>query len=235
MGWLGSLGVMSASVASRTPVKLYPDVPNRRRNTILGDVVLVGFLALFAWMGMIVHHAVDRLAVLGNGVQDEGLSVQHGFGSAAAKVDSVPLVGGSLANALKGAGSESGGRVATLGHQGAQSAHHLALVLGLVVFALPALLVLALLVPRRLRQVKQLTAAARVLAYPSDPERVRILAMRAAFALPYATLASYTKDPFGDLFSGRYDRLVLAALDDAGVNSPLDTRAPSSSSTGEIE
>jgi hypothetical protein len=99
--------------------------------------------------------------------------------------------------------------------------HHLALVLGFVVFALPAILVLALFLPRRVRQIKQLTAAARVLAYPNDPERVRLLAMRAAFALPYATLAAYTSDPFGDLSRGGYDALVLAALDDAGVRSPL--------------
>jgi hypothetical protein len=212
---------MSATATSRTPMKFYPDVPHKRRMTVLSDVVILALLALFAWIAMTVHDAVDRLAVLGNGVQDGGLSVQNGFGSAADKVHSVPLVGGSLSDALKGAGSDSGGRVAALGHQGAQSAHHLALVMGLVVFGLPAIVVLALLVPRRVRQIRQLTAAAGVLAYPSDPERVRLLAMRAVFALPYATLAAYTSDPFGDLSDGRYDRLVLAALDEAGVRSPL--------------
>ncbi len=92
---------------------------------------------------------------------------------------------------------------------------------------------MALLLPRRVRQVKQLTAAAQLLAYPSDPQRVRLLAMRAAFALPYATLASYTTDPFGDLSHERYDRLVHAALDQAGVNSPLHTRQPNPPSTTE--
>jgi hypothetical protein len=41
--------------------------------------------------------------------------------------------------------------------------------------------------------------------------------MRAAFSLPYAQLLAYTRDPFGDLAAERYDALVAAALDDAGL------------------
>ena len=41
--------------------------------------------------------------------------------------------------------------------------------------------------------------------------------MRAAFALPYGELLRFTRDPLGDLEAGRYDALVDAALDDAGL------------------
>jgi hypothetical protein len=54
----------------------------------------------------------------------------------------------------------------------------------------------------------------------SDPERRRLLAMRAAFGLPYGTLIGYTRDPLGDLADARYDSLVSAALDDAGIRQP---------------
>ena len=137
--------------------------------------------------------------MLGTGVRDGGTSVQSGFGSAADQVKGVPLVGGSLADALQGAGRQSGGRVAALGRQGEEDVHRLALILGLVVFALPTILLLALLLPRRVRQIRQLTAAERVLTDPDDPQRRRVLAMRAAFGLPYGTLVAYTADPLGDI------------------------------------
>jgi hypothetical protein len=41
--------------------------------------------------------------------------------------------------------------------------------------------------------------------------------MRAAFSLPYGQLLQYTRDPLGDLEDGRYDALVAAALEDAGL------------------
>jgi hypothetical protein len=198
-------------------LKLYPNVPSKRRSTILRDLALVVLVALFAWGGYRVYHAVERLSVLGTGVSDAGTSVETGFGSAAGAVRGIPLVGGSLAGALETAGRGSGGNVAELGQRGRDEVHRLAVVLGLLVFALPALLVLLVLVPPRVRQIRQLTAASVVLADPTDPERRRLLAMRAAFGLPYGTLLGYTRDPLGDLADERYDPLVAAALDDAGI------------------
>jgi hypothetical protein len=211
-------------------MKLYPDVPAKRRSTILRDLTLVGLIVLFAWTGIKVHNAVDGLAVLGSGVKDAGLSVQNGFGSAAGAVDGIPLVGGSLAGALQSAGQGSGGNVATLGEEGENQVHRLALLLGLLVFALPSILILVIMLPPRLRQIKQLRAATAALINTDDPERRRLLAMRAAFGLPYLTLLSYTPDPLGDLAAGRYDPLVAAALDDTGIRPPTTARTPNSAS-----
>ena len=44
--------------------------------------------------------------------------------------------------------------------------------------------------------------------------------MRAAFSLPYSQLLRYTADPMGDLASGRYEALLAAVLDDAGLRGP---------------
>ena len=68
-------------------------------------------------------------------------------------------------------------------------------------------------VPRRVTQVKRLNLAARALQ--GAPERE--LAMRAAFALPYDQLLAWTDDPLGDLAAGRYEPLVSAVLEDAGL------------------
>jgi hypothetical protein len=201
-------------------LKLYPDVPAKRRSTIVRDLVLLGLVVLFAWMGIKVHDAVDSLAVLGSGVKDAGLSVQSGFSSAAGAVGGIPFVGDKLAGALQSAGQGSGGNVAALGQSGVDKVHELALLLGLIVFALPTVIVLLIMVPPRIRQIRQLGAANAALVDTHDPERRRLLAMRAAFGLSYLTLLGYTQDPIGDLAAGRYDPLVAAALDDVGIRRP---------------
>lgn len=184
------------------------------------DLVLLGLVVLFAWMGIKVHDAVDSLAVLGSGVKDAGLSVQSGFSSAAGAVGGIPFVGDKLAGALQSAGQGSGGNVAALGQSGVDKVHELALLLGLIVFALPTVIVLLIMVPPRIRQIRQLGAANAALVDTHDPERRRLLAMRAAFGLSYLTLLGYTQDPIGDLAAGRYDPLVAAALDDVGIRRP---------------
>ena len=95
--------------------------------------------------------------------------------------------------------------------------HYLANLLGLVVFGLPALLVLWWLLPERMAQVRRLNAASHALSGVDDPQRRRVLAQRAALSLPYGRLLEYTDDPLGDLAAERYDPLVAAALEDAGL------------------
>ena len=196
---------------------LYPELRGPRARALTADVASIVLLLLFAWAGLKVHDAVDRLAVLGEGVQATGSVVQDGFESAADAVDGTPVVGGEIADGLRSAGEGSGGEVVDLGEEGEDSAHDLANLLGLVTFALPAVLVLALWLPGRVDQVKRLRDASRVLGDRESTERRRLLAMRAAFSLPYGQLLAYTNDPIGDLASERYDALVAAALEDAGL------------------
>ena len=89
-------------------------------------------------------------------------------------------MGGSLAHALGQAGQRSGGNVAELGEQGEDKVHQLAVTLGLLVFVLPMVLLLVIMLPPRLRQIRQLGAANAALVDTHDPERRRLLAMRAA-------------------------------------------------------
>jgi hypothetical protein len=198
-------------------VRLYPDVPSRRLSVLLADLAIVVLLVLFAWLGLKVHDAVDRLAVLGEGVRDTGTAVRGGFDSAADAVDDVPLVGGEVADGLRSAGEGTGGNVADLGRRGEDAVHRLADLLGLVTFLLPSLVLLATMLPRRIALARRLTTASRVLADPTAPERRELIAMRAAFSLPYGQLLEYTPDPLGDLAAGRYDALVAAALEDVGL------------------
>src|SRR3954470_13778298 len=119
-------------------MRLYPDIPVRRANAVTRDAATLLALVLLALLGFWVYHAVDSLTILGRGVHDAGAAVQNGFATAADKVDGVPLVGGSIGDGLREAGDSTGGNVADAGTRGEQRVHRLALLLGAIVFLLPA-------------------------------------------------------------------------------------------------
>ena len=197
-------------------MRLYPDPPLQRLDLMARDLGVVVALLILGKVGLEVHDAVDRLAVLGEGIESAGSAVSGGFESAADAVDGAPVVGDDVGDALRDAGAGSGGEVEELGRGGSGAAHDLADLLGLVVFLLPAVPLLLWTLPPRIRQIRRLNAAARALSVESE-ERRRLVAMRAAFSLPYGTLLAYTEDPLGDLEAGRYDALVRAELEQAGL------------------
>jgi hypothetical protein len=184
------------------------------------DALVVTLLVLFALVGLAVYGAVESIAVLGTGVREAGASVSGGFDSAAEAIDGVPLVGDALGGALRGAGEGTGGNVEELGQQGEDAVEQLATILGLTTFALPSLVLLALYLPSRLELARRMTAADQVLGGDASLERRRLVAMRAAFSLPYGQLLTHTRDPLGDLAAERYDALVAAAFEDAGLRAP---------------
>ena len=198
-------------------MRIYPEIPRMRVAVAVRDLVVLVLLMLFAQIGLTVHDAVDEVAVIAVGVQQTGGAVRGGFESAAEAVDGAPIVGDDLADALRGAGEGSGGEVEGLGRSGENAIHRLADILGLVVFGLPAIVLLWSYLPRRIAGVRRLNEAERVLRPDASPDRRRVVAMRAAFALPYGQLLAYTRDPLGDLAAERYDALVAAALEDAGL------------------
>ncbi len=201
-------------------MRLYPELPARRTRAVLGDLVVVALVVLFAWLGITVNDTFDELASLGRGVESAGNSVQGGFEEAGGALADVPIVGDELDDAFSEVGAQTGGNTAELGAQGEAAVEDTAQLLGWVTFALPTLVVLLWAVPRRVARVRTLTAAARVLADADGVERRRLLAMRAAFGLPYETLVEYTPDPLGALASGDYQPLVTALFEDAGLRPP---------------
>jgi hypothetical protein len=201
-------------------MRIYPDTPNERGRAVARDALTLLTLFVLAWLALKVHNAVDELAVLGTGVRDTGTAVEDGFGAAADAVSDLPVVGGEVGEALRDAGSGTGGEVADAGRAGEERVHDLADLLGVLFFAIPGSILLITTLPGRIRQVRELNAAQRLLAGPASEERRRLIAMRAAFSLPARDLARHTKDPIGDLASDRYDALIRAAYAAEGLAPP---------------
>jgi hypothetical protein len=205
---------------SRHRPRLYPDVPRERARVLLGDLLVIAAIALFAWLGLKVHDAVDDLVVLGSGVEQSGTAIEDGFGAAAEALGGAPLVGDELSGSLNEVGERSGRPIADAGRDGQDRVRTLATLLGLLTFGLPTAVVLWAFLPRRMARARLLTEAARALGSGADPdgeERRRLIAMRAAFSLPYGFLLRFTADPLGDLAARRYDRLVEAAFAHVGL------------------
>jgi len=197
-------------------MRVYPDTADDRGRAVAKDALVLLTLVVLGWLALKVHDAVDSLAVLGTGVRDSGEAVQSGFESAADAAGGIPVVGGDVEDALRDAGSGTGGEVAQAGSDGEEKVHDLANLLGLLFFAIPASILLIATLPGRIRQFRELNATERLLDITSG-ERRRLVAMRAAFSLPARDLARHTKDPLGDLAEGRYDPLIEAAYDEAGL------------------
>ncbi len=201
-------------------MKLYPEVADRRRERIARDVAVMLMLLFLIWMGRSVYQRIDSITVLATGVSSAGESVQTGFGAVAGAVESVPVIGDNLASALQSSGEATGGNVADLGAQGAESIHRAALLIGLLTFLIPAILLLGLTLPDRMRGIRQMSLAGQFLEGERSPERDRILAMRAVFNLDVDHLLEYSADPVGDLIAGRHDQLIEALFAEAGLATP---------------
>ena len=204
-------------------IRLYSEVPAQRGKQIASDIVVVLLIVFFIWVGKFVHDAVGELAVLATGVKEAGQTVEGGFQSVADAVSGVPVIGESIGNAIAGAGDGTGGNLAELGQSGEDAVFAVARIVGIVTATLPILVLLAVVLPRRIRRIRHMSVASRVLVDLHDPERRRLLAMRAAFGMPYDELLEHTPDPLGDLAAGRHDALVAAALADVGL---VDRHSP---------
>src|SRR4051794_24711791 len=219
----------------RRTMRLYPASPGRRASTLAGDLAVVLLLVLFAWAGLKVHDGIAELAGVGRGLEQSGRglsstardatnSVRDGFDSAGGAVGGLPFVGDRLKDALTGAGrsatqpvdraaGDQARRLVALGRAQERQTYRVAKLVGWLTFLLPTLVLLAWKLPARIGQIRRLSTAQRTLS-GGPPE---ILAARAAYHLPYRALARYTPDPFGDLASGRHDRLLAALAADAEV------------------
>lgn len=201
-------------------MRLYPSTRGPLFRTILADAVVLLLLLGFAWAGTKVHDTVLELNALSRGVQDAGSAVTGGFRDVAGAVDGIPLVGGPLADSLKSAGGATGGPVVSAGQAGESAVNDTANILGWVTFLMPTLVLVALWLPLRVRQVLRMQDAAKMLGEAVGPDRRRLLAMRAAFGLEWNELHPHTRDPIGDLAAERYDPLVTAVYAKAGLRPP---------------
>jgi hypothetical protein len=202
-------------------MKLYADGPGRRARQVVGDVLLVLWVAVWLRLAMVVHDATLALAVPGEKIADAGAGLAGKLRDAGSSVGGVPLVGDDVRVPFDGAG-DAADRIAAAGAAQVDAVHSLAFWLGLSVGAIPVLIVVAVYVPLRWRFVRAATAGQRFVDSGSDLD---LFALRAMAHQPLHRLARISDDPVGSWRSGdaRVVRdLAVLEMRDVGLEPPLD-------------
>ncbi len=202
-------------------MKLYADGPGRRARQVVGDVLLVLWIAVWLELARVVHDATLALAVPGEEIESAGTGLAAKLRDAGSTVGGIPLVGDDVRVPFDGAG-DAADRIASAGAAQVDAVHTLAFWLGLSVGAIPILVVLAVYVPLRWRFVRAATAGQAFVDSGSDLD---LFALRAMTSQPLHRLARISDDPVaawrrGDAAVVR--DLAVLEMRDVGLSPPLD-------------
>jgi hypothetical protein len=200
-------------------MKLYADGQVRRTRQLTGDVLLVGWVALWLWLANVVHDATMALAAPGRKIASAGDGLAGRMRDAGSRLDDVPLIGDKVRSPFDGAG-RAADQMAAAGTSQVEAVQHLAFWLGLVVGAVPILVMVAVYLPARWRFAREATAGQRFIDASADLD---LFALRAMSNQPMHRLAAVSPDPVKAWRAGDPDvvrALALLELRDAGLTAP---------------
>lgn len=172
-------------------MRLYADHPVRRARQLLADLLALGWLVLAVALGRAVHAALSAAAEPLRRVADVGRELDRSMSSAAGTAADVPIVGERLGRPLRDAAA-AGQRLSDAGLDGVALIETLAVVVGVLVALLPALLVLVPWLVLRLRYARGAGEARRL---ADDPAGRDLLALRALVTQSPARLLGAGADP----------------------------------------
>jgi len=205
-------------------MKLYADHSARFAGQVLADILFVCWLVAWVWVGNVVHDATLDLAGPGRQTAESASTLAGSLTDAGDSLGGLPVVGDSVAAPFdKAAGASD--RLAEAGRDEVRTVQRLAQLLGLSIALIPILVVSLFFVPRRLRFVREATAAQRFIDAEADLD---LFALRAMTHQPMHVLARVTDDPVGALRDR--DRAVIARLAEIelrthGLRPPSGARA----------
>ncbi len=213
-------------------MQIWSERPGARGREILADVLTLGWVVLWATIGIRIYGFLAHLAGAGRLVRDGGSGITSAGEQVGAALQGIPLVGEGAADGVRGAFSGAGDPLMQFGTDLERLLIVIAALLGLLVVAAALAPWLNRYLPWRVARWRRLNAAARVIRRRKvassepldDAELARILASRALHRLEYDELLEFTPDPFGDWVAGRHDRLVQAELDRVGMRAVAASR-----------
>lgn len=204
-------------------MRVYPDVFGRRFAWMLADLLMVALIYVCVRVGLWVNNLVLQLDALAQGVINAGKTFDSWIISFEQSIPSnVPYLSDFLHKTAEALKAHSGDSLISAGRAGSHGVHLLALILGIVVAALPMIPALVVFVPRRLRLIADMQGVhvtlRRALAQPElAPQMLEILAGRAIYTLPYQRLLAYSRNPAEDWYLRRFEPLARAELERHGL------------------
>lgn len=200
--------------------KLYPDLWRPRLGYLFADLVCLLWIALWLYIGDAVYRAVMTLSVIANGVIATGQAMNAAVADVQQRIDDVPLIGGNLHGLLTPLHNIPNGLI-DQGQQELAAIHHLALLLGIGVAAIPVFVTLLRYLTWRARKTRGFRNLDRMLRRPGAKAvstTMQVLAGRALYTLPYDQLLSYSPDPIAEWREGRHYNLARATMAEEGLD-----------------
>lgn len=174
-------------------MKLYADASVRRTFQIVSDAAVVLGIVACVLLAHRVHDAALKLAAPGHRIESSASDLATRLHDAGKSLSGVPLVGDGASKPFEGASGAAAG-LASAGHGEVEAATSLANWLGVVVFLIPVVLLLAFYLPPRVRFIRRATAGQRFLDSGADLD---LFALRALANQPLHVLARIDDDPAG--------------------------------------
>lgn len=205
-------------------MRIYPDVYGRRFTWMLADVAIVALIYLSVRAGLWVNNLILQLDALAQGVINAGKTFDSWIRSFEQGIpNGVPYLSDFLHKTAQALKAHSGDSLISAGLAGSHGIHLLALILGVIVAAIPILFGLMIWLPRRLRLITDMRGVhvtlKRALAQPElTPQMLEILAGRAIYTLPYNRLLAYSQNPAEDWYLRRFEPLARAELERHGLS-----------------
>jgi hypothetical protein len=211
----GARGAIRSGTLSR--VKMYADRLPVAIRQLLTDIAVV--IWVYAWIraGIWLHDMVLKLGVPGQKLESAGTGLADNLADAGGKVGRVPLVGDELTAPFTRA-ADAARSLADAGQQQQEIVGNLALVLALLLMAVPLGLVLFLWLPLRLRWMRRAGVAKAVRGEPAGRD---LLALRALATQPLNKLTKLGPDIAQSWRNGdasAVDALAALELRDLGLN-----------------
>ena len=200
-------------------MKLYADAPGHQARQVLGDLLLVLWIALWVRLSQVVRDATLALAAPGEQIEEAGTGLAGKLRDAGGTVGGLPLVGDQARAPFVGAG-DAADRIASAGAAQVEAVQTLAFWLSLAVGSIPILVVVAFYVPLRWRFIRTASAGRRFVDSGADLD---LFALRAMSNQPLHRLARISDDPVRAWRDGDPDVVrALAALElrDTGLGLP---------------
>ncbi len=171
-------------------MRLYSDFGPRRTRQIVADLIALGLIAAWVWLGVTVYSIISSLAVYGVQMEDAGAGFRETMTQVGESLGAVPLIGGGIRVPFDGA-SQAGGALEAAGQSQQEAINQLATVLGIGIAALPILMILLLWLLPRLRFVRRAGRAQKLIAGGAG---IDLLALRALANQNMTTLAAVDSD-----------------------------------------
>ena len=200
-------------------MKLYADTPGRRTRQLVGDGLVLLWVATWVWAARQVHDTVAQLTAPAHSLAAAGDSVHGALTGAGDQAARIPVVGEDFASWLERAAG-SGTSLRAAGTSMASTVEAVALWLALVTALVPIVIVAGIWLWVRVRFVRSATTAQRFIDSSDDLD---LFALRALANQPLTALARISDDPAGAWRRGEPEvirALATLELHDEGLRPP---------------